>query len=190
MSNLPSHRCHEGCRVSARLEETWPSRLLLEAQRGGMGWDGRMSWLEGGFGEGLEPTEDSFRTWGNRRTHGRTHGLFFFPPLVSKLPQQELGAAARNPVSQPGIHLDFGAGRQTPFRKKLSWRLLLLCTDACTAASSSWLPLSSFRAQITPILPWDPRADVWRGRIGPYPVPQGLSPSLPYLSPPPFFWQR
>ena len=39
MSNLPSHQRHEGCRVSARLEETWPSGLLLEAQGGVMEWE-------------------------------------------------------------------------------------------------------------------------------------------------------
>lgn len=62
LSKPPSLQCHEGCLVSAQLEETWASGLLLESQGVGLGWGGRTGWLAGGFGKGLEPTQQGFET--------------------------------------------------------------------------------------------------------------------------------
>lgn len=110
MRNSPSHQCHEGCCVSAQLGETRPSGLLLGAQEGDMRWDGmfgRRIW-EGAGGDTTR-LQDAGK-WKDT--------LCFFNFLASKLPQQELGAAARNPSSPPGICLDFGAGGWMLFREE------------------------------------------------------------------------
>lgn len=73
-----------------------PGPLGCSCSRRGMGWDGRMGWLEGGLGKVLEPPQHGFRTQGNG---GAPPSRFTLTP-VSKLPQQELGAAARNPGSR------------------------------------------------------------------------------------------